>query len=133
MKTFIIHKQDAIRRENCRQYIDELDPNRKWRIVISEFRKKRSNDQNAFLHGVPLKILCDHTGYSMDDMREYLCGEWSGWEDYEVFGKKKVKPILTTSQMDTKQFTDFLEWIQWWASSTLNIRIPDPNEYEAEY
>lgn len=133
MKRFVIHKQDSLRRENCRQYIDELDPNRKWKVEITEYRKQRSTEQNAFLHGVPLKILSDHTGYTLDEIREYLAGEFMGWEEYEVFGKKKVRPIKSSSQMDTSEMTKFIEYIQWWASSTLNIRIPSPNEYEGEY
>ena len=133
MKRFIIHKQDAIRRENARQFIDELDPNKKWKVEISQYRKVRSIEQNSFLHGVPLKILSDHTGYTLDEIREYLAGEFTGWEEYDVFGKKKVRPIKTSSQMSTKEMTEFIEFIQWWASSTLNIRIPDPNEYEGEY
>jgi hypothetical protein len=133
MKRFIIHHNDAIRRENARQYIDGLDPNRKWRIEIAEYRQRRSLDQNAYIHAVPLKIISEHTGYSMDEIKEYLCGEFTGWEEHEVFGKKKVRPRLTTSQMNTKQMTDFIEWMQWFASSTLNLRIPSPNEYEGEY
>lgn len=133
MKRFIIHKQDALRRENCRQYIDELDPNRKWRVEIKEYRKQRSNEQNAYIHAVPFALICEHTGYTIDDMKEYLCGEFTGWETYEVMGKKKQRPIQTTSQMDTRVMTNFIDWLQWWASSTLNLRIPSPNEWDGEY
>lgn len=133
MKQFVIHHQDALRRENCRQYIDELDPGKKWRVTIAEYRKKRSNSQNAFLHGVPLKLISDHTGYTLDEVREYLAGEFMGWDEYEIFGKKKVRPIKSSSQMDTLEMKNFIEYIQWWASSTLNLRIPDPNEYDGEY
>ena len=133
MKQYVIHKQDALRRENCRQYIDELDPNRKWRVVISEYRKQRSTEQNAYIHAVPIKIMSDHTGHSMDEMKEYLCGEFMGWETYTVMGRDLQRPIRSTSQMDTEEMTNFIEWMQWFGSSTLNLRIPSPSEYDGEY
>jgi hypothetical protein len=133
MKQFVIHHQDALRRENCRQYIDELDPNKKWRVTIAEYRKKRSNEQNAYIHAVPLKIIGDHTGYTLDDMKEYLCGEFLGWEDYVVMGKTLQRPIKSTSQMSSKEMTDFIDFMIWFGSSTLNLRIPSPNEWDGEY
>ena len=133
MKQFVIHKQDSLRRENCRQYIDELDPNRKWRVVIKEYRKQRSLYQNAYIHAVPLMLISEHTGYSINEIKEYLCGEFMGWEDYEMFGEIHKRPIKTTSQMNTKQMTEFIEFMQWWGSHQLNLRIPSPNEWEGEY
>jgi hypothetical protein len=128
MKRFIIHKEDSLRRLNAQDYINNLDPRKKWRVEITEYRERRSLDQNAYIHGVPLKMISDETGYSMEDIKEYLCGEFTGWREVTVFGKAKAKPFLTTSQMDKKQMTDFIEWLQWWASETLNMNIPSPNE-----
>ena len=133
MKRFIIHKQDSLRKWNCRDYIDGLDPNRKWKVEICEFRKKRSNEQNSYIHAVPLKIIGDHVGETLDDIKEYLAGEFLGWEDYEVMGRKKSRPIKTTSQMNTKEMTDFIDFMIWFGSSTLNLRIPSPNEWDGEY
>lgn len=133
MKRFVIHKQDALRRENCRQFIDELDPNKKWRVEIKEYRRQRSTEQNAYIHAVPLKLMSDHTGYTIDEMKEYCCGEFAGWEDYTIFGVTRPRPIKTTSQMNTKEMTEFIEWMQWFGSSTLNLYIPSPNEYEGEW
>jgi hypothetical protein len=132
MKTFIIHHHDALRMENCIEYIDCLDPNRKWRVEITEYRKRRSNEQNAYIHAVPLKMIGDHTGYTIDDIKEYLCGEYFGWEEYTVMGATRQRPLKTTSQLNTKEMNDFIDWMQWWASSTLNMNIPSPNEWTGE-
>ena len=133
MKNFVIHREDAIRRENCKQYIDELDPGKKWRVQICEYRKKRSNEQNAYIHAVPLKIIGDHTGYTLEEIKEYLCGTFTGWQDYEVMGIKHQRPNRTTSQMDSQEMTYFIEWMQWFGSSTLNLYIQSPNEWDGEY
>lgn len=133
VKRFIIHKQDAIRRENARAYIDGLDPNKRWLVEIKRYQKKRSNDQNAYIHAVPLKLFSDHTGYTVDEIKEYLCGEFTGWEEYTVMGKIMQRPVKTTSQMDTLEMTKFIEFMQWYGSANLNLYIPSPNEWDGEY
>ena len=129
MNKFIIRERDAIRRENARAAIDALDPSKEWSVEIKQYRRKRSLDQNAFMWGVPLKILSEHTGHSPDDMREYLLGEWSGWQEYEIEGRTFTKPVKnSTSQLTTLEFTKFLEWIEMWSAHKLGISIPRPNE-----
>jgi len=136
MKRFISRKDDPqakVIRQNARQYIDlDLDYNKSWVIEIKEYRKKRSLDQNAYIHAVPLKIISDQTGYTMDEIKEYLCGEFMGWQDYEVRGKQMQRPLKTTSQMTTLEMTNFIEWMQWFGSSELNLNIPSPNEWSGE-
>ena len=133
MTRYVIHEQDALRRENCKQFIDELDPNLKWNIEIKEYRKKRSNEQNAYIHAVPLPMIAEYIGETVEVVKHYLCGEWSGWEDYFVLGKKMSRPVMTTSQMNTLQMTKFIEYLQWFGSSTLNLYIPSPGEWNGEY
>lgn len=130
MNKFIIRERDALRRENARRAIDALDPSKEWVVEIKQYRRKRSLDQNAFFWGVPIKILSEHTGHSPDDLKEYLLGEWSGWTEYEIEGRKFSKPAIpSTTKLDTLQFTRFLEFIEMWAASKLGISIPRPGEY----
>ena len=133
MKRFIIRKDDPqakVIRQNARQYIDlDLDYKKSWVIEIKEYRKKRSLDQNAYIHAVPLKIIAEHTGYTIDDIKTYTCGEFMGWKKVEIMGVEVDRPIKTTSQMTTKEMTDYIENLQWFGSSTLNLRIPSPNEW----
>ena len=133
MKQFIIHKEDAIRRENCLQFINALDPKRKWRVTIKEYRKKRSNEQNNYYHAVPVPMISNHIGQTIETTKEYLAGEFTGWIDFTIGDRNMSRPVKTSSQMDTKEMTDFIEFIQWWASSTLNMYIPSPNEWDGEY
>jgi len=133
MKRFVIHKNDHIRREGARVWIDNLDPNKKWAVEIKEYRRKRSNDQNAYIHAVPLKLISDHTGYTMEEIKFMLCGEFTGWDHYDMFGKTHWRPIRTSSQMDTLEMTKFIEYMQWWGSTNLNLYIPSPNEWDGEW
>jgi hypothetical protein len=129
VQRFIIRKEDAIRRENAAAAISSLDPNKAWAIEIKSHRKNRSLDQNAFLHAVPLKIIADHTGYTVEDMKDYLLGEFTGWDEYTVFHQTKRRPHKRSSDLDTLQFTRFLEWIEMWAATELGLIIPRPGEY----
>lgn len=125
---FIIHVKDSIRRENAKAFIDGLDPDLKWEITIKEFKEKRSLEQNAFVHGVQLKLICDHTGYQMDEMKDYLLGEAFGWEEFEFMGQMKSRPIRRSSSLNKNEWVWWQEWIEGWAAQTLGITIPRPNE-----
>ena len=128
MKRFIIHKEDSIRRQNACQHITELDPKYQWVVEIKRYRKNRSLEQNSYLHGVALKMICDHTGYEMEDMKTYLLGEYTGWVEYEVMGQPRKRPTLRTHEMNTQQMANFMEFIWWWASETLDLNIPAPEK-----
>lgn len=99
-----------------------------WRVTVEPYRRKRSLDQNAYLHAVPLKLICDHTGHSLDDMKEYLCGEAFGWKQIEFKNRTISRPVKTTSELNVEEFSWFIEWVIAWASSTLNLRVPLPSE-----
>lgn len=128
VKRFIIHPQDSIRRENARVHIGELDPEKKWVVEIKEFQNVRSLEQNAYLHGVALKMICDHTGYEQEDMKTYLLGEFTGWVEYEMMGNPRKRPVKRSHELKVAEMAAFMEYIWWWASDTLDLNIPAPNE-----
>lgn len=95
---------------------------------LEPWSPRRSLDQNAFLHAVPLRILSDETGHSIEDMKDYLLGEAFGWRDSEVFGTSRQLPVRRSSDLNRKEFSWFLDWIESWAANTLGIILPRPNE-----
>ena len=126
----IIPKGDlsAEHKRLIKQQIDDLPDDKPWLIVAQIYRRKRTLEQNSFLHAVPLKLIADYTGHSIDDMKTYLCGTAFGWDEYEVMGEPRKRPRLTTSQLNTEQFNWFLEWLEAWAAQELGMIIPKPNE-----
>ena len=129
MKRFIIAKGGNLNvAQNACDAIHTLDPAFAHVIEIKQYRKKRSVDQNAFLHGVPLKMISDTTGYEIEDMKTYLLGEFSGWTEYEVWGQLRKRPNKRSHELNTKEFTEFLDFIQRWAAQELGLLIPNPNE-----
>jgi hypothetical protein len=105
----------------------ERDP--PWVVSIEEHHTTRTLDQNAFLHSVPLKLICDHTGFGKDEMRDYLMMEAFGTKETEIAGRTIVRPIKGSSQLTIKEFSWFLDWIEAWASKTLGLLIPKPDEH----
>lgn len=110
-------------------HIGGMPDNVAYIVQVTQYRKKRSNEQNAFLHAVPLKLICEHTGYDIEDMKTYLLGECFGWEEYEMFGQRRKRPLKRSSDLNTAEFSGFMEWIERWAATELQMIIPRPNEY----
>ena len=108
-------------------FIDRLPMARKWKITVDLYRKTRSDQQNRYLWGVAYKELQDATGQPAEDWHDYMLGEYLGWEEYELFGKKKIRPMKRSSKMTTMEFMDYVAFIQQRAAEN-GLYIPDPNE-----
>jgi len=99
----------------------------KWRVTVQPYRKQRSDAQNRYLWGVAYKLLQDATGQPAADWHEYMLGEHFGWEETELFGKKRLRPLNRSSKLNTLEFMDYVAFIQQRAAEN-GLYIPDPNE-----
>ena len=101
------------------------------KVEISEFKRTRSNEQNAYLWGVAYPSILKHLpGWDAEDLHEFCLGEWSGWETLEGMGRKRLKPIRRSSRLSTREFQDFVGFIQR-TMAEKGIDVPDPNEKAA--
>lgn len=123
----IIVRNDQLRERTVAE-LAKLDLARPYVVQIEEYHPPRSLDQNAFLHAVPLRLICDATGYELEEMKSYLLGEAFGWETKDVFGKTVTTPLRRSHKLNTKEFSWFLEWVEQWAMQNLGLLIPRPNE-----
>ena len=95
-------------------------------VEIRERRKKRSLDQNAYLHAA-IKPYADHLGYTVEELKLALLGECFGY--HEVKGVQL--PIrLHTSKLTTKEFVDLTELMVQKAAED-GVLILYPDEYKA--
>lgn len=105
-------------------------------ITFSKPKKSRSNNQNAYYHGVVLVMvqqgLLDATGElrNVNDIHYNILlpmfaplNEIANTETGEVITER-----ITSSQMTTVQFMEYILEIQKWAAEFLCIDIPNPNE-----
>lgn len=93
-------------------------------IELKEKKKARTISQNAYLH-VCITLFAIETGNHLEDMKYLLkksCPFMHRF-DGENFKTKR------TRDLDTKQMTDFIEWIRTFASMQ-GCYIPTAEEYK---
>lgn len=94
----------------------------KYALSIKKWYKPRSLQENAYYWGVVIELLCGHTGYTPEEMHDCLKAKFlpHGVDEY---GLEHVK---STTKLSTVEFETYMEDIRRWASSELDVYIPDP-------
>jgi hypothetical protein len=92
-----------------------------------EKRQMRSIVQNNYYWGVVIDILSDFTGYDPEEMHNALRHKFLTYENI-----KGLPTTLSTTQLKTNEFEDYLERIRRWAATDLGVYIPLPNEVETK-
>lgn len=91
-----------------------------------EKEKLRTEAQNRYYHKL-LDVICDYTGDTHMDMHDKLKVKFLG-RPY-VMDDKEYIIVKSTTELNTKTFTEYLEKIFHWASEELELRLPDASEY----
>ena len=120
MRLTIGSKQKAI------EAIQRLDESKVWVLDIVEKKSKRSITQNA-LYWAWLTVIEDSTGNDKEDLHEYFKQKLLGYEISEVLNET-IERLKTTTKLNTKTFTDYLEGIRVFAAVELGIRLVTPQE-----
>jgi hypothetical protein len=115
--------------------VQGLSPDKTWAIEITEWRKPRTNQQNAFLWGVAYPAVLEGggealRGWTRDDLHEYFLGECFGWETIEGFGRKRMRPLKRSSALTKQEFTDYLTFLET-RCADMGIVIPEPSYEQA--
>ena len=98
-----------------------------WAFEVTEARRKRTLEQNAYLWGVVYATLEKATGQEAEDWHNYWLGEFFGWDKVELFGRSKLKPKRRSSRLTTVEFADYIDFIARKCAEQ-GIYIPEPNE-----
>lgn len=113
--------------DNLRDFVMSALPGKELRVEVCEYRKRRSQDQNAALWGVAYKTLSDATGNDSDDLHTYFLGEHFGWQTVDVMGQKRRVPLRRSSRLTTVEFAEFYAFIQQRSAETVGVFVPDPD------
>ena len=130
-------KREAATEGAC-NFLRGLDKNIKWKCIVKRYRKARSDQQNNYLWGVCYETIMDSgmlEGWTKKDLHEFFCGEHFGWQEFYGFGRRKIKPVRTTTRnsdgrrdvLSTTEFMDFVAFIQQFMAEK-GVFIPDPDE-----
>src|SRR5690349_21300498 len=105
--------------------ISALSKDAPLKIVISEYKRTRSLEQNAYLWGAVYPSILQHLpGWDADDLHDYFLGEHFGWETLEGLGRKRLKPVKRSSKLSTTEFADHVAFIQR-TMAEKGIYVPD--------
>lgn len=118
-------------------YIKKLPEGKSYTVEIKVKRKQRSTDQNR-LYWLWLNCMMAETGEHKDRLHEFFKQHFLGMDEHWAFDKYQVIVPRSTSTLDTKQMTDYLERVQQFAATELGIVLPSPEdlqwaEFEAQY
>lgn len=99
-----------------------------------EDKKQRSGNQNRYYWGIVLKILSEHTGFTIDEIHEVLKVKFlRAWKSLDTKnGYIEAEYIQSTADLGTGEFEDYLTKIREWASIELSCWVPEPNEQLTE-
>lgn len=111
--------------------IQALNLSKPWKVIIELYKKSRSLAQNRlyfmWITGIGKKL-----GYFTDEMHMVLALKFLPPVTVE-WGGRKIVSAKSTSSLNVKEFTDYLNQIEIFATSELGLNLPHPADtyYEA--
>ena len=104
--------KDSDRTDFC-DVILNLDYKRVWRVTIKQWREKRSNAQLAYFYAGIVHPVCEITGNDQQDIHDFICGEYWGWESRKIMGQVKKKPIRTLTSPEPATVEEMVNLCEW--------------------
>jgi hypothetical protein len=102
----------------CKKLIES-----KAMVDLKKIQPKRTVKQNSYLH-VCITLFAIETGYNIDEAKTHLKRNCN----FMIYDKGKEKFLKRTRDLDTKELTDFIEWIRDYAGQH-GMYIPSSEEY----
>jgi len=114
-------------REAISGYIRQLPDGKKYDIHINLKREKRSLPQNR-LYWMWLTCISDDTGSDKDQLHKEFSKMFLHKDTVVGIGGELVEVPVSTTKLNSAQFTDYLNNIQVFAASELGIVLPLPED-----
>jgi hypothetical protein len=103
-------------------------------LTFKKHRKRRSNPQNAYYHGVIIILFCEAIRtewgelWSRDKAHEFLKGKFLFTERFCYETIETFKIPKSTTECTTMEFEDYLTQCREFLLEYLNVTAPLPNE-----
>ena len=94
--------------------------------TVRKASKIRSIPQNSYYWGVVLSYISAQTGYEPEEVHINMKYKFLRHGDTENY----MNHIKSTTELNTEEFEEYLEYIRRWAAQFLELYIPLPNEIE---
>jgi len=111
--------------------VERLDSRWELEITVKRQRATRSLQQNAYYWGVVVAMLSEHTGYTPDEIHDFLKTKFIpkrlAFQDGNGVVVEELVLGGSTRSMNTIEFGEYMEDIRRWAAEELDVVIPDPD------
>ena len=100
--------------------------NGEYIVTINRIKSHRTIPQNK-LYRLWLKLIAEETGHTEDELHAYFKANFLE-KQYKVVFNEQVEIEASTTRLSTKEFTTFLDKIYLFASETLGMILPKPDD-----
>lgn len=109
-------------------YVSRLPVGKEYEVSIDilDGRPKRTSSQNKLLW-MWYGVIAKETGNDVETLHKVFCSKFLGLDIVDVMGQKIAKP-KSSSKLKTDEMKVFLDQIEAFAYSELNIVLPHPDE-----
>ena len=97
-------------------------------VVVRLPRKERSSNQNKYYFGVVVSLLSEHTGYTPEEVHEFL--KLKFLSKIIVLAGKDERIPRSSTELSTLEWEKWMTEIREWAAQELSLSIPLPREVE---
>jgi len=129
-KAFV--KNGKVTFQNREQFDNDVSGNegKNVYITIREQKNRRSLNLNSYYWAVVVRLVSVETGYDKEEAHEILKSMFLRTK-YQIKGIW-VDGMKSTTKLSNQEMSDYIEEVKRFASSSLGLYIPDPNEVEYE-
>lgn len=102
-------------------------------VTIEKAKKKRSNPQNSFWHGVVIPIMqqaLKDAGHLMTNEQTHELLKLRFLKETILVNEsgEYIERVKSTTELTTTQFMELISEVQRFAVEYFNVIVPDPNE-----
>lgn len=128
--TFNLTRQEGktyFNKESFINYLSKL-PDGKYSMYVEKIRKKRSTEQNKYYFGVLLQEYGIACGASPEECHTHLAWTYLTEHSQNPITGEQISKTKSTTELNTKQFEEYMELCRRDCLETYNHIIPLPNE-----
>jgi len=121
----IIIRDEPMRARLC-ALISRLDLEKEWQVTIERYKEWRSLEQNRY-YWLIVGVIAQETGNDPDSVHEALKQKFLIPDEISFMGEKVL--YRSTTRLDTKAMSEYLDKVHALATQELGILLPVPDAW----
>lgn len=118
-----LHVLDA---NGYRVYVDQMGDGEEQEMTLGPTESSYTYRQLKYLHGEPVKKLCQAQGYTPAQAKLVILGEHFGW--IRLANGREIPERASLTELNRAEMIGLIDWCpQWGAEIGINILPPEPD------